>query len=217
MRAKKRAASSLSGAGTIMLSSTMPISHFLLVVFHKWVLVRPPGSGGSGCAKTDQVNGALSFPPPRPSPARGEGKIQLSLNKLPPAPRRGRAGVGAIRRTLLEIESNLALELDQLGRHSLARHAQPAERDRQGEAPRTGAAGIDEQHAVLFPATRLVRMTGDDGPEPGSGRIEIELGDIVDDEDDGIADLQHRRVGQRRRPFASVDIAAHRGDRRQAG
>ena len=39
---------------------------------------------------------------------------------------------------------------------------------------------------------------------------------IVDDEDAHVADLEHRRLGYRRCPGAAIDIAAHRGDRREA-
>src|SRR5216684_6547779 len=70
-------------------------------------------------------------------------------------------------------------QFDQLRRHPLARDAQPAERDRQGEAARAGAAGVDEEHAVLLPPGGTVGMTGDDDAEPGRQGVAIERGEIV--------------------------------------
>jgi hypothetical protein len=50
--------------------------------------------------ENDQMNRARSFPPPHPSPARGEGEIQSGSDNSPPPPRWGRVGVGVIGRTL---------------------------------------------------------------------------------------------------------------------
>src|SRR5471032_1264162 len=91
----------------------------------------------------------------------------------------------------------LVLKLDQFGSHAGSDHAKAAERYRQGEASWTDASRIDEQHAIPFPPSRLMGMARDDGLEPGGRRIEVELGEVVDDENDGVAELQHRRLGQR--------------------
>ena len=51
--------------------------------------------------------------------------------------------------------------------------------------------------------------------KPRRRGVEVELGDIVKDEDEGSTGLQHLGFGQRRRPWPPVAIAAHRRDRRE--
>jgi len=45
----------------------------------------------------------------------------------------------------------------------------------QGEAPRTRAAGVDEENPAALLDCRLVRVSGNDGGEARGGRVEIEL------------------------------------------
>src|SRR5690606_20382723 len=59
-------------------------------------------------------------------------------------------------------------------------HAKLAHRDGQSEAPRPGAARIDEEHALAPARRRLVRMARDHRLHAGRDGIEVELREVVD-------------------------------------
>lgn len=59
-----------------------------------------------------------------------------------------------------------------------------------------------------------MRMTRDDDLEPRRCRVEIQLGQVVNDVDNRVAYLQHFGFADGRRPGTVVVVSPHRGDRR---
>lgn len=87
-------------------------------------------------------------------------------------------------------------------------------RNRQVEAPRSSAAGIDKESPAQFFDYRLVRMAGDDSRESRGSWIELELRQVMKDVDCVAANLDHIVCGKTATPSARVVIATHGSDRR---
>jgi hypothetical protein len=84
--------------------------------------------------------------------------------------------------------------------------------DRQLESSRAGAAGIEVEDAVLCLLLGHVAVTVDDHAETRGFRLEIELGEIVENVDRDAGKLDYFGLGQFLRPRGGVDIAADCGD-----
>jgi hypothetical protein len=84
---------------------------------------------------------------------------------------------------------------------------------RQVEAPRTGAAGIDEENLAAMLDRRLVRMAADYGSIARGGRIEIELREVVKNVNRVAADLDNVECRKAASPRTLVVVAADRADR----
>ena len=92
-------------------------------------------------------------------------------------------------------------------------NSQPADRYREGEAPRSRTAGIEVQDPIADLLFGLVRMAADHRGESGGYRVEVELSQVVQHVEVRALDPDHFRVGQSFRPQAAIDVAANRGYR----
>src|SRR5688572_6317811 len=106
-------------------------------------------------------------------------------------------------------------ELDDTRAHPVILDEQLADRHRQLEAARTGAAGIDVEHAVAVFDARLVRMAEHHHTESRCFRIDIEPGLVVPQVDRHRAEHRDLVLGYRPGPVTTVVVAAHRRDRRE--
>jgi hypothetical protein len=89
------------------------------------------------------------------------------------------------------------------------REHQPPNGDRQGEAPRAGAAWIEVKHAVLHFHSGTVGMPRDNCVKSGRRRIDVEFLHIVQDVHATIVDLNDFGLRQCVGPGSLVDIAAN--------
>src|SRR6516165_8382644 len=86
---------------------------------------------------------------------------------------------------------------------------------RQFETAGAGTAGIDVENSIPFLDCRPVRVPGDHDAAPGSYRIEIEFGEVMQHVDRERAQLDDFSNWKTCRPFTPVVIAtnrAHWGD-----
>lgn len=91
--------------------------------------------------------------------------------------------------------------------------------DRQFEATRAGAAGIDKENAISRDDAGLMRMTAHDRLKPVSRRIDFQLIDVVNNVNLDPVDVKIQNVGNFFCPGIPVVIAAngdHRGDRHES-
>src|SRR3954468_24217504 len=95
---------------------------------------------------------------------------------MPPPWRRDRGRRARAWRSRLSFER---LQRDELGVHTPLGDSQPGQRDRQLEAPRTGAARVQIEHAVLLVEARLMAVAADHGGEAGRARLQVELVQVV--------------------------------------
>ena len=106
-------------------------------------------------------------------------------------------------------------ELDDAGFAAIGPQGEYGDGNRQGEAARTGAAGIDVENVVQRFDGGLVGMAGDDHAEAGSSRIEGELSEVVKNIDRVSAGFERVAVRKAPSPGALVVITAnrmHRGE-----
>jgi hypothetical protein len=106
-------------------------------------------------------------------------------------------------------------ELDDAGFAAIGPQGEYGDGNRQGEAARTGAAGIDVENVVQRFDGGLVGMAGDDHAEAGSSWIEGEFGEVVKNMDRVNAGFERVAVRKAPRPGALVVITAnrmHRGE-----
>src|SRR5450755_4295119 len=78
------------------------------------------------------------------------------------------------------ISMSLHLQFDDFRTHPIARHADPGDRDRQLEAARTGAAGIEKQDPMASLDQRLMGMSIHHRGVAHIRRIEIKLRNFVE-------------------------------------
>src|SRR5689334_5951129 len=107
-----------------------------------------------------------------------------------------------IRRAMSAFERELA----NAGVDRVALDLEEAHRDRQLETARSGAAGIDEQHAIAARNLWLVRVPRDDSGKARGCRIEIELGNIVQHVDVPAAKLDAFELSDARGPRTLVVV-----------
>ena len=103
-------------------------------------------------------------------------------------------------------------KLDQLGHEPSARDLDPGHCDREREAARTRAPGVEEEHPLADLGAGTVRVAAHHGREARRGGIEIELGEVVQQVEGQRSDLGHLGRRERVGPRAPVDVPAHRGD-----
>ena len=72
--------------------------------------------------------------------------------------------------------------------------------DRQLEPSWPAASRIDIQDTLALLHLRLVRMTGDDDPDPGGAGVDIELIEIVNGVEEDAANADQFRRPETRRP-----------------
>lgn len=114
---------------------------------------------------------------------------------------------------LLKLGGFTNIELHQSSPHGLADNHELCHSDRQLEPSRTRAAGIDVNHSVTLLDRRFVRMPRHDRAKSGRNRIEVQLGNIVQDEDEGLSDLQHLGLRYSSSPRAMIVVPANRSNR----
>ena len=88
-----------------------------------------------------------------------------------------------------------------------------AERDRQLEAARTCATGIEEKHAVPPLEARFVRVPGNHHLHAERRRIDAKLAEIVNHIDADRAESERLGFGQRLGPSPGIVVAADRAPR----
>jgi hypothetical protein len=115
--------------------------------------------------------------------------------------------------TLVERCPARQVKLHNPGLTTTAPQGKCGQRHWQGEAPRTGAAGIDEENLAALLDRRLVRMAEDYSSEARGGRIEIELCEVVKNVNRVAADLDNVECRKAAGPRILVVVAADRADR----
>ncbi len=96
--------------------------------------------------------------------------------------------------------------------YRLTFHPKPGDGDREFEAARAGAAGIQEQDAVALNNRRTVGMAADDDAETGCGRIYFKFFYVVDDIDADFSNFDDRRFGKPARPTTLIVISSDSDD-----
>jgi hypothetical protein len=104
---------------------------------------------------------------------------------------------------------------DNFAAHIAAGDNELANRDRQVEASRPRAAGIEVKHAIAHLLLWGVAVAGDYDPETGGRGLEIELGEIVKDVDGNTGEFDDFCLREFAGPRGLVDIAADRGHGRE--
>jgi hypothetical protein len=106
-------------------------------------------------------------------------------------------------------------ELNDAGFAAVGAQGECADGNRQGEAARTGAAGIDVENVVQRLDGGLVGMAGDDHAEARSSWIESELSEVVKNIDRVNAGFERVLVRKAPSPGALIVVTAnrvHRGE-----
>ena len=91
---------------------------------------------------------------------------------------------------------------------------QSSDTDRQLESPRAGAAGIEVEHTIARFLLRDMTVSVDDDLQSGGFRLQIKLGEIMQDVDGNGGKFDHFSLRQPARPRALVNVASDSGDRR---
>ena len=107
-------------------------------------------------------------------------------------------------------------ELDDLRPKTSRPDVQARPRDRQREAARPGASGIEQQEAIPALDARSMGVAGDDDVDTLALRIAAELREVVHDAQARTTDPGHHDLGERGGPGLAVVVAAHGDDRREA-
>jgi hypothetical protein len=105
----------------------------------------------------------------------------------------------------------LVHDLDYFDAKTAPFYDQPADRHRQLEAPRAGAAGIEVEHAVARLLLRTVAVAGDHDFESRSLGFQVKLRKIVQNIDGDAAEFDDFRFRKFARPRRLVDIAPDGG------
>src|SRR6267378_613950 len=85
----------------------------------------------------------------------------------------------------------------------------------QPKPPRSCAAGIKKEHTILLFDFRMMTVAVNHYANSGGFGFQVELPEVVDQIDRETLDFNQRGFGQRQRPWATIDVAAHHSHGRE--